>query len=300
MSWKSLTLRESYVHAKMVGVWGIGLLAFGMYYIAYNQIDSPSMNVLGADAVILSLQLSLGNVLPIGGLMLGYRTIVDERLTGRIKLTAAMPYSRQDIIIGKTVSVALPLVVIIAVMFLVATGLAVFTAGLPSPTRLVGFAVVSVVYAVLCAGLGVLLSTLTSSSIRATGVMLLSLATLLLWKSLGTRLYALLTGTAINPFHPPADGALFLLRRVDPRNAYFLTTNWIYDVGNGAGVYDGVLAKLHPGPNTVASVNTFVVETTFEHPPPYLAEALGVVILVAWLVLPISLAVSRFQTTSLS
>ncbi len=300
MSWTSLTRRELYVYRITVGAWAIGLLAVFLYYTAYNQIDQISLDVLGADAVILSLQLSLANVLPIGGLLLGSRTIVDERLTGQIKLTAAMPHSRRDIIIGKTVSVALTLIGIVIVLFIVAIALAGLTVGLPSIPQLVGFVAVSVLYALICAGLGVLLSTLARSSLQATVMMLLSLAMLLLWKSVMTNLYALLMGISINPFNPPADGVLFLTRRLDPRSAYFLTTNWIYDVGNGAGVYDGVVAQLHSGPNTVVSVNSFVVETTFEYPPPYLAEPLGVVILAVWLILPISLAVARFQTTSLS
>lgn len=275
-------------------------MALVLYYIRYNGIETASLNVLGADAVILSLQFAFANVLPIGGLVLGYRTIVDERLTGRIKLTTAMPHSRRDIILGKTVSLALPLFAIVVVMLLIATCLAIITVGLPSLSRLVGFAVVSLLYASICSGLGIFISTLTSSSTRATGILLVSLVALLLWKPLGTRVYSLLIGKPINPFDPPADGILFLLRRIDPRSGYFLTTNWVYDIGNGADVFSAVIAKLHSGPNTATLVNIFVVEPTFEQPPFYLSESLGVVILVAWLVLPVSLAVYRFQIASLS
>lgn len=296
MTWKPLARREARVHVKETGTWIIGVLLVGFYLLSYSSISDLVSDVLGADAAVLSLQVSFANALLIGGLLLGHRAVLDERTTGRIKLTASMPHSRRDIIVGKVVGLAIPLVALVIVLLLVATGIAVVTNGIPSLGRLVLFGLVSVVYAVVCAGLGVALSSVATTAVRVTGGMLLSLGTLLLWNTPVTMLYARLTGTSINLYQPPADGVLFLVRRLDPRSTYFVVTNWLYDVGNAAGTYDAVVAELHAEMPTIT--NVWVVNATFERAPSYLAEPFGIVIMLVWL-LPLAVAARSFENADI-
>lgn len=297
MTWERLAVREARVHAKKIGTWAIALVAFGFFLLHYSQIQSPIPRVLGADGVVLALQPTFGIVLLIGGLLLGHRVVLDERTTGRIKLTASMPHSRRDIIIGKLVGLSIPLVAMVVVLLFVSVVVAVATTGVPSFGRLLVFGLISVVYAVVCVTLGVAISAVVTTFLGATGGMLATLVGIILWQTSTTRLYARLTGISINVFQPPADGLLFLVRRLDPRSAYLVLTNWVYDAGNAAGVYSSSIAEIHAKNPTVT--NTFVVDTTFEHPPSYLAEPLSIIVLLVWL-LPLVVAVRTFDNADIS
>ncbi len=275
-------------------------MTVALFAFQYNAIGDDVAAYLGPDAVILSLQSPLALVLPLAGLLLGHRSVLDERTTGRIKLTAAMPHSRRDIVVGKTVSLAVPLVGLVFSSLAVATVVAVVTEGVPSLLSLFGFAAVSVVYAIVCAGLGIAISVLASSSLRATGAMLCGLLTVFLWKSLATRAYSTIAGVQVNPFDPPADGALFLVRRLDPRSAYMLVTNWVYGVGNVADTYAAAVSTLQAGDGTTVVSRVFIVGPTFRDSPVYLAESTGVVLLLGWLVVPLGIAIARFERTTLS
>lgn len=299
MAWDSLARREARVQTKQIGTWAIGVVLLMMFVSQYRRISSPIPEVLGPDAGVMALQAPIGNVVLIGGLVLGHRTIVDERTTGRIKLTAAMPHSRRDIVFGKIVGVATPLAAVVGGLSLVAAILALITYGPPSVLRFVAFSAVSLGYAFICTGIGAMVSASATSSIRATVAMLLTLTAVLLWKQIATRAYVFVTGSQINLLAPPADGVLFLIRRLDPRNAYYLVTNWIYGVGNAPGVYSSVVEKMHPEVDVVLH-DVFVVEKTFESPPLYLAEPVGVAILAAWAIIPLYVATRVFRTASFS
>ena len=299
VTWKALARRETRIHVKGTGIWIIGVLLVAFHSLSYSSVSSQVSNVLGADTAVLSLQVSFANALLIGGLLLGHTAITDERTTGVIKLTASIPHSRPDIVVGKLIGLTIPLVAIAVLSLAVAADVAVVTQGVPSLIRLVAFGLVSAVYALVCAGLGILISSTATTTVRAAGAMVLSFVVVIGWKTLVTRVYAIATGARINMLDPPADGVLFLARRLDPRSAYFLLTNWVYGIGNAADVYPPVVSKLHSGPNTTDISPVFVVETSFEHPPRYLTEPTGVVVVIAWVVLSIGIAVYVFRNADL-
>ncbi|WP_161973192.1 ABC transporter permease [Halostella litorea] len=298
MTWVPLARREAYVRVRTLGVWGIAVLLFFWASSGFRGIREPIPAVVGPDAAVLALQGAIGNSVLIGGLILGHRAVIDERTTGAIRLTAAMPHTRRDILLGKVAGLTVPFLAVVGVCIGVVTVAGSVTYGLPSPLRLVGFALVSWLYVCLCVGIGVAISAVVSSSLRATLAMLLVLVVTLFWRPLVSRVYTLLTGIAASPLDPPANGLLFLFRRLDPRSAYYLVTNWIYDIGNAPGQYDIVVRKLHPSIDAVYA-DVYVAGPTFDSVPLYLSQAVGIVVLVGGLLVSLGIATRRFQQVDL-
>jgi len=298
MTWVPLARRETYVHTRTLGVWGIAILLFVWASSRFRGIREPVPAVVGSDAAVLALQGAIGNSVLIGGLLLGHVVVINERMTGSIRLTAALPHTRRDVLLGKVVGLAVPILAAVGICIGVGTVAGSVTYGLPSLLRLVGFVLVSALYVCLCVGIGVAISAVVSSSLRATLAMLLVLTVILFWRSLVARTYTLLTGSGTSPLDPPANGLLFLFRRLDPRSAYYLVTNWIYDIGNAPGQYDVVVRKLHPSIDAVYA-DVYVAGSTFDDVPLYLSESVGVVILVGWLLIPLGIASFRFNRVDL-
>ncbi len=100
------------------------------------------------------------------------------------------------------------------------------------------------------------------------------------WKIVGVRLYSAVTGNAVNPLSPPADGLLFAILRFSPGRAYRTVTNWILGLANSGGQYTSVATVLYPG----HSVNEYVVDAAFsgQPVPAYLHESIALVVLLLW------------------
>jgi ABC-type transport system involved in multi-copper enzyme maturation permease subunit len=161
------------------------------------------------------------------------------------------------------------------------------------PLSFVGVVLVTLAYASVMVALAVSISTLVSRTVTAAGAVFggVFLPVVLLWTPLVTALFTRVTGAPVDAFDPPAAGSLFFLLRLSPGGAYRVVTNWMLGVGNSAETYDQVLTKLQPNVTT----NAYVVEATFSQEVPlYLHESLGLVVLLAWFVVPLAVARYRF------
>lgn len=294
--WFPLARKEARTLLTSRGPWALAiLLVLWGYRPSYVGWDG-----LGPDVTVAFVQIAGTFVLPLGVLLLSYRSVVGERTAGSLKFVLGLPLTRTDVLVGKvlgrSVGIAVPVTVAAVVLGLI--GFVRF--GLFSPFLFLAVLLATLLYVVVLVSVATAVSAATTSTVRATGVAfgVVYLALTVLWKIIAGMTYSNLTGRAADAYDAPADGLLFALLRLSPERAYRVVTNWLLGVGNSGASYDAVLTKLEPG----VGINVYVVEATFEPGtvPFYLHEVSGLVVLLLWLVVPLGLARYRFERGDLT
>ncbi|MBV0903019.1 ABC transporter permease [Haloarcula salina] len=289
--WFPLARNEARILLTSKGPWALAaLLVLWAYRPSYIAWDG-----LGPDMTVGFVQTTATIVLPLGALLLSYRSIVGERRSGSLKFVLGLPLTRTDVLVGKvlgrSVGIAVPVTVSASALGLI--GLVRF--GLFSPLRFLAVLLATHLYVLVLVSLATAVSAVTTSTVRATGVVfgVVFLVLTVFWKLIASRIYSAVSGQAANPYDAPADGLLFALLRVSPDRSYRVLTNWILGVGNSGASYDAVITKLQ----TPTSISVFVVEAAFETTPVpfYLHEVTGFVVLVVWLVVPLGVARYLFE-----
>ncbi|WP_018258069.1 ABC transporter permease subunit [Halomicrobium katesii] len=295
--WFPIARNEASALLTAKGPWLLALLLVGWayrpQYLAWDE--------LGRNMTVAFLQSAGSVLLPLGVLLLSYRAIVEERDTGSLKFLLGLPVTRTDILVGKVIGRSVGLAVPVTVAAIVLGLLGAVRFGLFSPLLFLGVTLVTLLYVLTLVSVATAVSAVTTSTVRATALVFGGFYLLLtvFWQRLASGpVYGALTGSAADPYAAPADGLLFVLLRLTPERAYGVVTNWLLGVGNSGAGYSVVLTKLQPGTN----VNAFVVDAAFSQTtaPAFLHEALGLVVLVAWCVVPLALARYRFERGDLA
>ncbi len=250
-----------------VGTGLVGLVYVLAGYVVPTTTRTPTM--VEYDALLRGVTLV---VLPLYGLLLGYRAVVAERATGQLTLTLSLPHSRTDVVLGKALARGLVLVCTLGTGVLLGGALVEYPFGSVAPGRLAGYLGITLLYGLAFLDVGLALSTLTASLRRATaltfGVFFLLVVA---WPSLeGSVLDALqLVGLADERL---PDWARFVYG-AEPSAAYtraleaFVAT----DGGSVAGGAD----------------------------PWYLGGGAAVGVLVGWVVVPVVVGILRFRRRDL-
>lgn len=293
--WVPLARKEARTVVSSKGSWLLAVLVvvFGWRptYLGWELLG-PSMSVG-------FVQVGVSSLVPLGVLVLSYGSIVGERTSGSLKFALGLPLTRTDVLVAKTVGRSVGLVLPVTAPALLLAGVGAFRYGLFSPLAFLGVLLVTYLYLAVLVAIATAVSAVTASSVRASGIVFgYFLAFILLWSQLAVAAYSALTGRAVDPYDPPADALLFGLLRLSPDRAYRTVTNWILGAGNGGELFTTVATKVAPG----HSVNGYVVETAFAGTPVPLSlhEVGGVVVLLAWLVIPLCLARYRFERGDLA
>jgi ABC-type transport system involved in multi-copper enzyme maturation permease subunit len=270
------------------------LLVVWAYRPSYNGWQG-----LGPNLTVGFVQTAGSFLLPVGVLLLSYRSIVGERTSGSLKFVLGLPLTRSDILIGKVIGrcVGLAVPVSAAAVALGLVGIVRF--GLFSPLLFCGVLLATLLYVTTLVSVATAISAITSSTVRAATVVFggVYLVFTVFWTRFAEMTYAAVGDASVTSFNAPADRLFFALLRLSPGRAYRLLTNWLLGVGNSGAGYDAVITKLQ----TPTSINVYAVESAFQGqtPPAYLHEASGLVVLVVWLVVPLGLARYRFQRSDL-
>ena len=229
-------------------------------------------------------------VLPLGVLLLSYQSIVGERTSGSLKFILGLPLTRTDVLLGTIVGRIAGIAGPVSVSFLVLAGIGLIDHGVFNPLTFLGVVLVTLGYVCVLVSIGVSISAVAERTVTAAGAVfgVVFLPLIVLWSRISTAIFSQVTGISVNPFDPPASGLLFFLHRLSPGGAYHVVSNWVLGVGNSASTYSTVLTELQPQ----VSTNALVVEATFHSKtvPVYLHESVSVLILLAWLVVPLGLA----------
>jgi ABC-type transport system involved in multi-copper enzyme maturation permease subunit len=286
MRWSPLARKEARTVATSKGVWLLAILLVPWgYRPSYVGWDG-----LGANITAGYVQLAGTALLPLGVLLLSYQTIVGERTSGSVKFVLGLPLTRTEVLFGKIVGRTAGIAGPVTLSFLVLAGIGLVNHGMFDPLPFLGVVLVTLVYVCVLVSIAVSISAVAERTVTVAGAVFgaVFLPFIVFWSQIATAIFSQLTGTSVNPFDPPASGPLFFLHRLSPGGAYHVVSNWVLGVGNSASTYSTVLTELQPQ----VSTNALVVEATFQPGtvPGYLHESVGVLVLLAWLVIPFGFA----------
>lgn len=226
-------------------------------------------------------------VIPLIALILGWKAIAGERETGSIKILLSLPHSRKDVLLGKLIGRAAVLSVSLIVGFVLAAVIVAAMLGGFDVVDYVGLLAMSIFYGVAYTSIAVSLSSLTKSTTVAGAAMFgVFVLFYIVWDSIQFAIYLMMdydwiSGVAVNGFERPPDWAFFL-NMLDPGNAY---QNGLSLVTSVAELDQEALA---------------VQEEFFGGGVPfYLQDWFSVVVLLFWIVVPLAVALWRFDRVDL-
>ncbi|WP_363465337.1 ABC transporter permease subunit [Halogeometricum borinquense] len=284
MQWSPLARSECRTALTSKGVW---ILAFLIVLWGFSPTYT-GWDAVGQNITIGYIQIGVSLFLPIGVLLLTYQSLISERTSGSIKFLLALPITRAQLLFGKVAGRFAAIGASILAAILALSGIGLIEHGGFSVLQFVETVLATLLLIGVFVVLGILISTVTQRTVTAAALAFAYFLTELFWDTIVTKLYTAVAGVPVDPYNAPASGPLFLALRLTPGGAYNVLTNWILGVGNAAELFTTVYIKLKPG----TSINAFVVEAAFESGavPWYLHPALSLVILLAWLVVPLALA----------
>lgn len=207
----------------------------------------------------------LGVVVPVLGVMIGYKAIVGERESGSLKLLLTLPHSRLDVMLGKFLGRSAIVVVTMAVGFaLVGIQTIVFT-DLFSLTAFLLAAGEITLFGIIFVAIAIAFSTAMRSSMAASiGALGMTIVFSFLWDLVTGYISLFVHPIPMSGENTPPPNWTTLLQRLNPRKAFM-------EMG-------------------------FVREPL----PFYLDPWFGWVIVAFWLVVPLGLAYLRFRDSDLA
>lgn len=278
MTWLAVAEKDFQDAIRSKVLWGLSLLFIlfvaGVAF-AYSRI--PGLQQAGTEAstigLINFLSAPVSILIPIIGLLLGYKALAGEVEMGSVKLLLSLPHSRSNVVLGKLVGRTLVLAVSIVVGFAVAT--IVLLAFYPeiSPVNYVLFILLTIVFGTAYVSLGTGISALTKSSSKAgASIFCVFILFNFLWSWIGFGINLIL------------NGSLFFMGVQQLPNWYLLFTRL-----SPGGAFNGVMRALLDPSNPIASI------TSQSGDPFYLSAWFAFLILLGWVLLPIGLGSLRFK-----
>jgi ABC-2 type transport system permease protein len=249
-----------------------GLLAVGSSYYFAEVAPPGGEGDPTTVAVLVSMAFPVIIVLPVVATMVGYKAVVGERESGSLRFLLGLPHSRRDVLLGKFVGRTGVVTVSLAAGLLVGgLTLAVLLGGFAVVDYLL-FALVTVLLGATFVSVAVTFSTVVrSSSVATAAAIALVLLFVFLWELLVSLVR--IVGQELG-LYAPADGvppAIQFLSAANPTNAFL----------------NAVTAVVETGGESTADA------------PVYLQDWFGFIVLLAWLVVPLGVALHRFQRTDL-
>jgi len=212
-------------------------------------------------------------VLPLLGLLLGYKTIVSERESGRLLLLLSLPHSRLEAVFGKFLGRGGVLALVVASGIVLASALVAYPFGSLQPGVMAAYVLVTLLYGLAFVSIGMGISTLTSSSQRATaGTFGVFFVFVVLWSELKVPFRIALDYLGLASDGLP-NWALFVYG-LEPGMCYQRIVQAFF-AGSDQGSYLGADA------------------------PFYLGEWVALIVLVCWVIVPVTAGYRRFEVTDL-
>lgn len=272
--WRAIARKEvrTLTGARSVRV-GVALVALSFLVGGYLvPTTTPDPTLTDLDGFLRGVVLVL---VPLFGLLLGYRAVVAERVTGRLTLSLSFPHSRADAVVGKAVGRGAVLVGTLTGGVLGAAALVAYPFGTVALDTLAVYLGATLLFGLAFLAIGLGLSTVTASLRRATvltfGVFFLAVVA---WPQLDGLLL---------------DGLQYLGAAEDELPTW---ARFVYGAEPGM-LYRRVL-------DTFVSTNRLRSGAYLGTAEPVLLRGgTAVVVLVAWTLLPVVAGYLRFRGTDL-
>ena len=272
MAWQTIAKKDARaVLDSQLFRYFLGFVAFAFVvggYLLPNVVETPATSDFPgymSEAVTL--------LVPLLGLLLGYKAIVGERASGRLGLLLSLPHSRRDVVLGKFVGRGGLLALAISAGIVTGSWLVYYPYGSFDPLDFLAYLVVTLCFGLAFVGIAFAISTLTTSEHVATAATFGTFFVMVVvWPELRPLLALALEQIGLANGGLP-DWAL-LLHGLTPGMSYERALTGLF-TADPAGAYFGPDAAWYLGT----------------------APALG--LLFAWTVLPITIGYLRFQSTDL-
>jgi len=230
------------------------------------------VNFLGAAVVIL---------VPVIALLMAFKAIAGERESGSIRVLLGLPNTRRDMVVGKLLGRALTVTVSILVGFLSAALLGLVLLPAFDFLLFIQFTILTIVLALAYTSIAVAISSMTSSTSRAAMfAVVFWLVFQFLWREVfGRVLYYLSNDSSLAGWGEQNPDWLDFFLRLSPT----------YSFGTS-------IKLLEPASIEELSLGT---EASSAPDPFYLEPWFALVILFAWVVVPVGLGYLRFDRLDL-
>ena len=271
MSWNAIARKD---FSDAIRAWS--LLTLSALFVLFAAAAAALYGLLGGGqggvaGLVNFVGGPAGLFVSITALVVGHRAIVGERESGSLKLLMGLPHTRAEVLLGKVVGRTLVVVAPLLAGFVVA---AVVAAALYAQFSLAAYAVfvaLTCIFALAYVSVAVSISTLTASGARATaGAVAFWVLAQFLWGVLPVVVFLALRnglGMANLPMGP-----FQFVAALSPAQAFGTATNLV----TGAAAPPGA-------------------------PTPFYSEPwFGLLVLWAWVVLPVLVGYWRFESADLS
>ncbi|QLK24401.1 ABC transporter permease [Natrinema zhouii] len=235
-------------------------------------------------------------VIPLIALVLGWKSIAGERESGSIKVMLSLPHSRKDVLLGKLIGRSAVLSLSLIVGFVLAAAVVAALLGSFDVVDYVGLLAMSIIYGVAYTSIAVSLSSLTrSTTIAGAAMFSIFLLFYVIWNSL-SGVFGLLADRDILFFDTvnyttEVQGREMQVERL-PDWAYFIIN---LDPGEA---FRRVLTL-------VTDVDSIQMQAQLNEEmfggelPFFLQDWFSFIILLAWIVVPLAIALWRFDRVDL-
>ena len=253
----------------------------GAYLVSLiPALEGPGGGRVGV-SIVYGLVSPASILVPVIGLLVGYRAIAGERESGSLNCLLGLPHTRRDVVLGNVVGRGAVITVSILVGFAFGIVVVAVLSESFSPLQYIAFTAATILFGLTFLSLAVGLSAATDSTSRAAwGAFGLFVLFQFLWGLLGMGVRYGTTGSVL-PTPPLSDGYL-LFTLLNPQRAY-----------------SAMMSSLLP---SAAPLNAaFVMTRTAGGDLPFFyngAFAFGV--LVFWGVVPLLLGYRRFRRAELT
>lgn len=272
MSWRVVAAKDVRDAGRSKTIWALfALLSLlsGGYAFGHTYLGDPTFT-----AFLDGLAGIVATVLPLVGVLLGYKSVSDERESGSLLLSLSFPHSRRDLLVGKFLGRSVVLVAPTVVGLVVAGAIGAVRYGTDGAALYPLFLVAAALYGVAFVGFAVGLSASTTAdrwiTFGAFGGYLLAVNFWAGFHSLALLILHRFDGTVLADL---PDWSL-LFRLAGPSESFYRLVRAGFDVERAA-LYAG------------------------EEAPVYVDWWMAVLLLAAWTLVPLAVGYRRFRAADL-
>lgn len=235
-------------------------------------------------------------IIPLIALVLGWKAIAGERESGSIKILLSLPHSRKDVLLGKLIGRSAVLSLSLTLGFALAAVVVAVLMGGFDVVDYVGLLGVSIVYGIAYTSIAVALSSLTRSTTIAGAAMFgVFVLFYVVWNSLSTA-FRLLADREVLFFDTVSYTTEFQGQEVTVERL----PEWAYFVINlDPGEAYGRVLTLVTDVDTIQLQSELDAQMFGGELPFFLQDWFALLILVFWTVVPVVVALYRFDRVDL-
>lgn len=259
----------------LTGLFVVFLGGAAFLFVYLDDLFAEEGEEVAAVSLILLLEQPVAWLLPLIGLLVGYKSLAGEVETGSAKILLSLPHSRLDAVLGKFIGRTLVLWASLFAGLLVALVVIVALYDEFNALDLLVFSGLSMLFGAVFVALGVGISATTTSTTRAAvGIVGLFVFLIFVFDTLRVGFHYLLEGTPWPDLGTQPPEWFIFYPRLNPMGAYDAAL-----MGLLPDVVPQAVAQYYPSADV----------------PFYLSGWFAIVLLLAWLAVPLAIGYLRFE-----